>query len=208
MPHSHSYRTDEEILEGLRKDAPGAFEAFFDRYAERIYGFGLKVCGHSEDARDVVQDTLLSALRSLKEIKHARALPRWLYRVASNACLMKRRAGDYAENREIPLEELMPPRKDGKPLPLQDWSLDPDEEARRSEEKRLLREAIGELPPPYRLVLVLRDMEEMSNQEVADVLHVPVSTVKMRLHRARLFLRKELTRRLGKDHPADTRKAS
>ena len=207
MSHSNNYKTDEEILEGLRRDAPGAFEAFFDRYAERIYGFGLKVCGHDEDARDILQDTLVSTLKSLKEVKHARALPRWLFRVASNACLMKRRAGNYAENREIPIEDLMPERKDGKPLPIHDWSLDPEEELRRTEEKRMLREALAELPPHYRVVLVLRDMEEMSTQEVCDILHLPVSTVKMRLHRARLFLRKELTRRLGKDLPQAAGKA-
>ena len=197
MPQTQGFRTDEEILEGLRRETPGAFEAFFDRYAERIYGFGLKVCGREEDARDILQDTLVTTLKSLKEVKHAKAIPRWLYRVATNACLMKRRAGKYAENREIPIEELMPERKGGTPLPIPDWSIDPDEEIHRAELKQILREAIAELPCPYRLTLVLRDMEEMSNQEVAEILRVPVSTVKMRLHRARLHLRKELTRRLA-----------
>lgn len=199
MPHNNSFRNDDEILDGLRRNAPGAFEAFFERYADRIYGFGLKVCGHIEDAKDILQDTLVTTLKSLKDVKSAKALPRWLFRVASNACLMKRRAGNYAENREIPIEELMPERRDGKPLPLHDWSLDPADEVRRSEEKLLLKEAMADLPPHYRLVLVLRDMEEMSNQEVAEILHITVPTVKIRLHRARLFLRKELTRRLGGD---------
>jgi RNA polymerase sigma-70 factor (ECF subfamily) len=197
MPHNNTFRNDEEILDGLRRGAPGAFDAFFERYADRIYGFGLKVCGHDEDAKDILQDTLVTTLKSLKDVKSAKALPRWLFKVASNACLMKRRAGNYAENREIPIEELMPEQRDGRPLPIHDWSLDPVEEVRRSEEKQMLREAMADLPPHYRLVLVLRDMEEMSNQEVAEILHITVPAVKIRLHRARLFLRKELTRRLG-----------
>jgi len=196
MPSTNTYRTDEELLAALRQSEPAAFEAFFDRYADRIYGFGLKVCGRGEDAREILQDTLVTALKSLKDVKHAKAIPRWLYRVATNACLMRRRAGNYAENREIPLEDLMPERKNGVPLPIHDWSLDPDAEVRRNEEKRLMREAVVELPPHYRLVLILRDMEEMSTQEVSDILQIPISTVKMRLHRARLFVRKELTRKL------------
>jgi RNA polymerase sigma-70 factor, ECF subfamily len=196
MPHSNSYRTEEDLLAGLRRSEPLAFEAFFDRYADRIYGFGLKVCGRAEDAQEILQDTLVTALKSLKDVKHARAIPRWLFRVATNACLMRRRPGQYAENREIPLEDLMPERKDGVPLPIHDWSLDPDEEIRRNEEKRLLKEVVAELPPHYRLVLVLRDMEEMSANEVSEILQIPLSTVKMRLHRARLLVRKELTRRL------------
>jgi len=207
MPHTHVYRTDEDLLEGLRRETPGAFEAFFDRYADRIYGFGLKVCGQDEDAREILQDTLVRALRSLKDVKHAKAIPRWLFRVATNACLMKRR-GQHAEDREIPLDELMPERRDGKILPVHDWSLDPDEEMRRQEEKRLLKETVTELPPHYRVVLVLRDMEEMSNQEVADILQIPVSTVRMRLHRARLLVRRELSRRLPGGSGSGSRKAS
>src|SRR5262245_61260783 len=151
MPHTHSFRNDEEILDGLRRDAPGAFEAFFDRYADRIYGFALKVCGNHEDAKDVLQDTLVITLKSLKDVKSAKALPRWLFRVAANACRMKRRAGNYADNREIPIEELMPEGRDGRPLPLHDWSLDPADEVRRSEEKQMLREAMADLPPHYRV---------------------------------------------------------
>jgi RNA polymerase sigma-70 factor (ECF subfamily) len=208
MAHANSYRNDDELLEGLRSGEAGSFEAFFDRFADRIYGFGLKVCGHSEDAREILQDTLVTALKSLKDVKHAKAIPRWLFRVATNACLMRRRPGDYAANREIAIEDLLPERKDGVPLPIHDWSLDPDEEIRRNEEKRLLRAAVADLPPPYRLVLVLRDMEEMSNNEVSEILQIPVSTVKMRLHRARLFVRKELTRRLMTGKGSGTVRAS
>jgi len=208
MPHANSYRNDDELLEGLRRGEAGSFEAFFDRFADRLYGFGLKVCGRGEEAREILQDTLVTALKSVKEVKHAKALPRWLFRLATNACLTRLPEGDLATSHETPLEDLMPGQKDGGPVPLHDWSLDPDEEARRSEEKRLLKEAVAELPPPYRLVLVLRDMEEMSNNDVSEILQVPVSTVRTRLHRARLLLRNELTRRLLAGHGSGSVRAT
>jgi len=196
MPHTHTYRTDEEILEGLRRGDPASAEALFDHFADRIHGFGLKVCGHGEDAREILHETLVRAVRSVKDVKHAKALTRWLYRIASVACAARRRPDQIAEGREIPIEDLTPARRGGVTAPIHDWSLDPDEESRRDEEKRLLKEAILDLPMHYRLVLVLRDMEEMSEIEVAEILQVPIQTVNPRLHRARLFVRRELTLRL------------
>ncbi|MBI3451132.1 MAG: sigma-70 family RNA polymerase sigma factor [Acidobacteria bacterium] len=192
MSHTHSYRTDEEILEGLRRGDPASAEALFDHFADRIHGFGLKASRRSEDARDILHETLVQAVRSVKDIKHAKALPRWLYRVASAAIL----AREPADGKEIPIEALTPERRAGVTSPIHDWSLDPDEEIRRQEEKLLLKEAVAALPSHYRLVLVLRDMEEISEHDVSDILQIQESTVKFRLHRSRLFVRKELTRRL------------
>jgi RNA polymerase sigma-70 factor (ECF subfamily) len=190
--------TDEALLEAVRRDDPAAFERFVARYGRRIYGFGLRVCGEPEDAKDVAQDTLLQAFRSLKGVAEAKALKTWLYRVASNACRMKRRRGKFEPERELSLDELMPRLDDAGPGDLvPDFRPLPDESASREELRASLRAAVDALPPHYRIVLVLRDMEELDTREVAEALELPESTVKMRLHRARLQVRKTLEERLG-----------
>lgn len=196
MTASHSdgdLTAERELLEAIGRDDPGAFERFVRDYGDRIFGFGMRVCGEREDARDVVQDTLIQAFRSLKTLKEPRALRSWLYRVAANACLMKRRKGRSGSQREVPLDELKPRLEggdDGEVLP--DFRPLPDEDASRDELHAALRAAIRTLPAHYRIVLVLRDMEELSTHEVTEALGLPASTVKMRLHRARLMVRQEL----------------
>ncbi len=183
---------DAELLTKIRADEPGAFEAFVDRFGDRIYGFGVRMCGEREDARDVAQDTLLQAYRSLKKLKHPEALKSWVFRVVSNACLMKRRKGNYQTNREISLDDLMPGEGEDFSSRIPDPGLGAEEELVRSETREAVRAAIDLLPPHYRMVLMLRDMEHFSTRETAEILDLPQSTVKMRLHRARLMVRSEL----------------
>jgi RNA polymerase sigma-70 factor (ECF subfamily) len=183
---------DAELLEQIRRDDPAAFDHFVERYGDRIYGFGIRVCGEREDARDVVQDTLIQAFRSLKDLKEPKALRSWLYRVASNACLMKRRKGKFEPDRELALEELMPRGGDGASFEIPDLSALPDEALARTEARRLVREAIDTLAPHYRIVLVMRDMEQLSTREVSEALDLPETAVKMRLHRARLAVREQI----------------
>lgn len=184
--------SDEELLRRIRADEPGAFEDFVATYGETIYGFGMRVCGEREDAREVFQDTLLQVYRSLEKLEHAGALRTWLYRVTANACLMKRRKGNYAGNREVPLEELMPRSRREAEAEIPDTTALPDDQAARSELRQRVRQAVRRLPDHYRIVLVLRDMEMLSTAETAAALDLPVSTIKMRLHRARLMVRKML----------------
>ena len=183
---------DAELLKKIRADEPGAFEAFVDRFGDRIYGFGVRMCGEREDARDVAQDTLLQAYRSLGKLKHPEALKSWVFRVVSHACLMKRRKGSYQTNREISLDDLMPGEGEDFSSRIPDPGPGADEELVLSETRDAVRAAIGLLPPHYRMVLMLRDMEQFSTRETADILDLPESTVKMRLHRARLMVRSEL----------------
>ena len=105
---------------------------------------------------------------------------------------MKRRKGNYAANREVPLEELMPRSRREIEAEIPDPGALPDDQAARSELRERVRQAVRELPDHYRIVLVLRDMEMLSTSETADALELPVSTIKMRLHRARLMVRKKL----------------
>ncbi|UCF68212.1 MAG: sigma-70 family RNA polymerase sigma factor [Acidobacteriota bacterium] len=200
--HESSPSTDEMLLESLRRGETGAFERLAERYSDRIFGFGLKMCGEREDALDVLQDTLLQAFRSIDKIEHAAALRSWLFRVASNACLMKRRKGKYEPARELSLEELAPRNAEEARIEIPDPSTLPDAGVERAEIRRRLREAIQQLPQHYRVVLVLRDLEQMSSKQVGDVLDLPESTVKMRLHRARLMLRKQLAQYYSRESDA------
>jgi RNA polymerase sigma-70 factor (ECF subfamily) len=181
-----------ELLSRIRQDAPGAFDEFVARFGGRIYAFGLKFCGEREDAKDVLQDTLIQAYRSLRDLEHADAMTSWLYRVAANACLMKRRKGKFEPDREISLEELLPGPGEDLRVQIPDPAALPHDDAVRSELQARVRKAIGDLPAAYRIVLVMRDMEQLSTQEVALALGLEISAVKMRLHRARLMVRKSL----------------
>lgn len=183
--------TDEELLEAVKRDDPGAFDAFVDRYGRRLMAFGVRMCGHHEDAEDVFQETLLKAYQGLKDLREPKALRTWLYRVAANACRMKRRK--EKPSREISLDDFKPAGfDDAMTAEIPDWSNLPDDATERAELRTALEEEISQLPPDYRLVLLLRDVEGLSTQETADALQVRVPAVKMRLHRARMALRSQL----------------
>ena len=194
-----------ELLSRIRADAPGAFDEFVARFGGRIFAFGMKFCGEREDAKDVLQDTLLQAYRSLRTLEHAEAMTSWLYRVAANACLMKRRKGKFDPEREISLEELLPSSGGDARIQIPDPAALPHDDAVRAETQKRVRQAIGDLPPAYRIVLVMRDMEQLSTQDVADALSLEISAVKMRLHRARLMLRKSHEESFAADRRADGR---
>lgn len=183
---------DTDLLARIRREDPGAFEEFVDRYGDRIYRFGLRMCGHREDAKDVLQDTLIQAFKALKDLEHPEALKSWLYRVAANACLMMRRKGKFEPDRELSLEELAPRADEGPAVEIPDPAALPDEQAVRAEWHALVQKAVGDLAPPYRIVIVMRDIEQLSTQEVAEALGLEESAVKMRLHRARLKVRQRL----------------
>jgi RNA polymerase sigma-70 factor (ECF subfamily) len=180
------------LLERIRGDQPGAFESFVSLFEDRIYRFGVRMCGEREDARDVLQDTLFQAYKSIKGLKHPQALKSWLYRVAANACLMKRRKGKFEPEKELSIEELGPGEEGPRRTEIPDPALLPDEALVRSELGETVRRAVAEVPPRYRIVLVMRDMERLSTSEVAAALDLPETTVKMRLHRARLMVRQRL----------------
>lgn len=193
ITHMHDEAvTNEELLRKIHSDDPGAFEDLVRTYGDGIYGFGRRMCGEAEDAKDVVQDTLIQAYRSLKGLRNPAALKSWLYRVAANACLMKRRKRKHEPDRELSLEELAPRDGEVPGTEIPDVSSLPDVEAERNEVRRKVRGAIEELPPHYRSVLLLRDMEHFTAREVADILGIAETAVKMRLHRARLMVRKSL----------------
>lgn len=187
------------VLEQVRAGDREAVERAIRGLEQTVYSFGMRVCGHREDAEDTMQETLTKAYQQLDRFEDARALVVWLYKVAKNFCLMSRRQSKFAPKETLSLETLMPER--GREAKATDRVADsgeqPEQMAMRAEFRRELEEALLRLPANYRLVLVLRDLEGLTNEEVAEVISLPLATVKMRLHRARLFLRQELERRLS-----------
>lgn len=185
---------DERALaEALIAGKPEAFEPFVERFGPLIMNFGRRMCGQRDDAEEVLQETLLQAYLSLKDLREPAALRTWVYRVASNACLRMRRRGKHDPDREIPLSEVLPQAMaDGSPPRIGDWSEIPLDSLLRGELKEHLDQAILDLPQDFRIVLILRDQEGFSTRETAEILGISEPLAKVRLHRARLAMRKTL----------------
>jgi RNA polymerase sigma-70 factor, ECF subfamily len=183
----------EEALERLQRGDDASIEDARALLQNTVFSFSMRVCGHREDAEDTMQEVLLKSLPQLPKFDSPKALLVWLYKVAKTRCLMNRRKSKFAPAHELSLEELMPDRKELEQL-SGDGRVNPESFAIRSEQGARLRQAVQKLPPQYRIVLVLRDMEGLTDDEVAEITGVRSGTVRVRLHRARLFVRKELMR--------------
>ena len=181
----------EQAVQLLRRGDDEALEQALALLQNTVFSFSMKVCGQREDAEDTMQEVLLKSVPHLPKFDSPKALVVWLYKVAKNRCLMSRRRSKFAPKEDLSLEELMPDRQELERLSGDD-SINPETFAIRSEEADRLRQAIQKLPAQYRIVLVLRDMEGLTDEEVAEITGLRAGTVRVRLHRARLFVRKEL----------------
>jgi RNA polymerase sigma-70 factor (ECF subfamily) len=187
----------QQAVEILQQDQSGGIEQALSLLQDTVYSFSMKVCGHRQDAEDTAQETLLKAIPYLRRFSSPKALGVWLYKVAKSRCLMSRRKSKYAPKENLSLEELMPDRKELEAL-AGSVADTPEKSFLRGETAEQLRRAVHKLPPQYRLPLVLHDMEELSTGEVARVLGLREGTVRVRLHRARVFVRNELARTTGR----------
>ena len=185
----------EQAVQLLQRGDDAALEQALALLQNTVFSFSMRVCGQREDAEDTMQEVLLKSVPYLPKFDSPKALVVWLYKVAKNRCLMSRRRSKFAPKPNLSLEELMPDRKELGQLGADD-SINPEAFAIRSEEAGRLRGAIQKLPPPYRIVMVLRDMEGLTDEEVAEITGLRCGTVRVRLHRARLFVRKELMKGL------------
>jgi RNA polymerase sigma-70 factor (ECF subfamily) len=156
----------------------------------------MKVCGQRQDAEDTMQEVLLKSVSNLPKFDSPKALMVWLYKVAKNHCLMSRRKSKFAPKEALSLEQLMPDRQELETLSGNSDGT-PETALMRRESARRLRETIQQLPPDYRLILVLHDMEELSDSDISEITGLRPGTIRVRLHRARLFVRKELARSSG-----------
>ena len=183
----------EKAVSLLQRGDDASLEQALALLQSTVFSFSMKVCGHREDAEDTMQEVLVKSIPYLPRIDSPKALVVWLYKVARNRCLMSRRKSKFAPKPDLSLEELMPDRAELEMLSTKD-SINPESLAIRSEEAQRLREAVQRLPPSYRIVLVLRDMEGLTDDEVAEITGLRTGTIRVRLHRARLFVRKDLVR--------------
>ena len=198
-----------ELIGRLRHRDAGALEILMQRHGARVYRVALGITRNEADAEEVVQDVFLSLFEKIAAFEERAALGTWLYRVATNRALLRRR-GKRVEL-EVSLEDQLPAFKDDghrageRSFLLADWSASAEEGMLSGETHALVRRAIDLLPPHYRAVVALRDIEELSNEETAEILNEPVSSVKSRLHRARMALREQLTRAMSAAQAAPCR---
>lgn len=184
---------DRELLEQARAGDRQALEKLLERHQAQVYRFGMKMCRDPEDAKDVLQDTLLAMARGVHDFRGASSISTWLYTIARSYCIKKRRKSKFAPEDERSLDtELAPEARR-----LVDPAKGPDEELAGRQVEHALERAITALEPMYREVLLLRDVEGLTAPEVAEVLGVSVQAVKSRLHRARLAVRGEVAPLLG-----------
>ena len=192
--------TEATLIDQLRSGDTAALEGLMEQFAPRVHRLAYGITRNEADAEEIVQDVFMSLFRKIEGFEGRAALGTWIYRITVNAALIKRR-GKRVEL-EVLLEDHLPTfREDGhregdRALLLADWSETPEEELLSNESRRAVRRLIARLPDHYRVVLLLRDMEELSNEETAEILNDSVASVKSRLHRARMALREQVTRSL------------
>jgi len=183
---------DFELIQAINAGQKKSFYTLVKKYEQRLYNFGLRMCRDVSDSEDLVQETFINVFKYLKDFRHEAKFKNWLYRIASSICIKKRRKSKYAPERELSLEEFIPSGDTDTPDELPDWAALPLESLLSRELSDNLNEAILSLPEKYRPVVVLRDIEGFSTEETAQILNLSSANVKVRLHRARLFLREEL----------------
>ena len=183
----------EQVVQLIHRKDPKSLEEALEMLQKTVFSFSMKVCGQRQDAEDTMQEVLLKSVPYLPQFDNPKALMVWLYKVAKNRCLMSRRKSKFAPKENLSLEELMPDRQELQKL-LGNPDGTPETFLLRRENAKRLRETVRKLPPDYRLILVLHDMEDLSDGDVAEITGLRLGTIRVRLHRARLFLRKELAK--------------
>lgn len=188
--------TDDALVAAARSGDDQAVTKLLERHAPAVYRFGAQMCRDPEDAKDVMQDTLLAAARGLREFRGGAALSTWLFTIARSFCIKKRRHRVGAPDKVVSLgsEGAQAVPATG-PLP--------DEATESRELAQALDAALAALEPTYREVLVLRDVEGLTAPEVATVLGIGVDAVKSRLHRARVAVRDRLAPLVAPQEPVE-----
>ena len=187
---------DNVLLEELRKGSPEAVEALFDRFHGKIYGLAMSILKNESDAEEATQDVFMTVFRKAFTFKGDSALYSWIYRICVNACLMRLRGKKRTET--VSIEEFMPvfTEEGMHASPVGDWSKEVERKLLNRELGDVIRKYTEKLSEKYRVVFVLSDVEGLSNEETAQILGLTVPAVKSRLHRARLYLREQLSRYL------------
>jgi RNA polymerase sigma-70 factor, ECF subfamily len=189
--------TEVRLARALMQGQADAFDEFVETFRTRIFQYSYLMCGQREDAEEVAQDTLLKVFENFDTLREPERIRSWVFRIAKNACLMKRRRSLFAPSHELSLEHYLEGDEGSSRHQIADGGILPYDEVLRSEMNVALKEAIQSLPPNYRSVILLRDMEELSTEETAAILDVSTDVIKQRLHRGRMALKKVLDEQLA-----------
>ena len=184
---------DRELVEALRLHEPIAVERLVAKYGDRAYRLARGITGNAQDAEEVVQDVIWTVVRKIDTFRGESAFGSWVYRIVANAAYQKLR-GRQSRGAELSLDDVLPRfDEQGRHVaPMADWSARVEDPAVQTDLRVALISAIDKLPPDYRTSLLLRDVEGLSHPQIAEALGLSLPTVKSRVHRARLFLRKQL----------------
>lgn len=183
---------DAGLVKAINSGDKSLFQNLVKKYEEKLYNFGLRMCGDTRDAEDMVQDTFLNVYKYMADFRYESSFKNWLYRIATSACIKKKRKSKFAPKKEISLEDFIPEDKERITERLPNWASEPLEKVLNAELSENINRSILTLPEKYRIVLVLRDVEGFSTEETARILNIKPASVKVRLHRARLFLKDRL----------------
>ena len=180
---------ENEVVRAVLHGEPDEFEKLVAAYEKPVYHIAFKMTGNEEDAFDLSQDTFLKAYRSLSTFRGESSFGTWICRLAANLCIDFLRK-QKKRGKVLSLDE---PDEYGRPVELADLRFDPQSAAEKRELTMQVQEGLQQLPPEQKLILILRDMEGLSYQEIADTLKMELGTVKSRIARARAHLAKLLT---------------
>ena len=183
---------DFDLIQAFNSGQTEKFQDLVKRYEQKLYNFSLRMCRNTSDAEDMIQDTFLNVFKYLKNFRHETKFKNWLYKVAASTCIKKRRKSKFAPDKELSLDEFLPNDEAEKPDSVPEWAMLPLDKLLNEELSSVINTTILTLPEKYRVVIILRDIEGFSTAETAQILNLSPSNVKVRLHRARLFLRDKL----------------
>ena len=190
---------DFELIRAINSGQSDRFPDLVKRYEQKLYNFSLRMCRDPVDAEDIVQDAFINVFRYLKDFRYETKFKNWLYRIAASTCIKRRRKSKFAPDRELSLDEFYHQEESESPKQVPNWALMPLDKLLNNELLDQINQAIFSLPEKYRLIIVLRDIEGFSTAETAQILNVSPANVKVRLHRARLFLRDKLKGYFGNE---------
>jgi len=183
---------DFDLIQAINSGQTEKFQDLVKRYEHKLYNFSLRMCRNTSDAEDMIQDTFLNVFKYLKNFRYETKFKNWLYKVAASTCIKKRRKSKFAPDNELSLDEFLPNDEAEKPDNVPEWAMLPLDKLLNEELSSVINKTILALPKKYRVVIVLRDIEGFSTAETAQILNLSTSNVKVRLHRARLYVRDKL----------------
>ena len=183
---------DFDLIQSINSGQVDKFHDLVKRYEQKLYNFSLRMCRDHSDAEDMVQDTFLNVFRYLKNFRYETKFKNWLYKVAASTFIKKRRKSKFAPEKELSLDEFRSGDEAETPDQVPEWALMPLDKLLNEELAGAINRGILSIPKKYRMVIVLRDIEGFSTVETAQILNLSPANVKVRLHRARLFLRDKL----------------